>query len=191
MAVVTVFAAKGGAGKTTLVVGLASTAPAKVLVIDCDASESAYRWLAALDLPDVELAVARSTKALDAILSDADAPLVLIDTPPLYESQGLVHAAVRAADVALTPLLPSPADVDRLPLAKSVAEEEGTVWRPVVSQERAWTKAGRELRPALREAGMEPLNDGVPFREAVRTAWGSEAPDPEGMGWIWQELSGK
>lgn len=190
MTTITAFSAKGGSGKTTLVVGLACSSPSNILVVDTDPSESAYRWLAALDLNHVQLATARSRKALAEVLEEDDSPLVLIDTPPVFESQPLVRSAVEAAAVALTPCLPSPADTDRLEIAAEIAEDEDALWRVVVNQERAWTRAGGELRDALKSAGYTPLTTGFPLREATRTAWGNRPPESMGSKFLWEELIG-
>lgn len=191
MPVITLASAKGGSGKTTAAVGLAAAAPGSVLLVDCDPSEGALRWYTALDLPEVpRVAVARSVGRLQAVLKGSEADFVIVDTPPLFEDQRLVREAVELADVAITPILPSPADVDRLPLLQGLATDVGTTWAVLVVQERSWTKAGGELRPALTEAGVTTLRTGIPAREATRTAWATRAPDPAGFGWLWEELTG-
>lgn len=185
--IITIASAKGGASKTTLAVALAAAAPASVLLVDTDPSESAARWLQRLDDQQVRVTTARSAKALERVLETAEEDLVLIDTPPLYEDAPLVQAAVEASAVVLTPLNPSPADIERLELIQGAVGEQ--TWRVVVTQERAWTRLGRVLRDQLTEGGIPLLDHGLPFSEASRTAWGTTAPDPEAAAAIWEDLT--
>lgn len=186
MTTITVLSAKGGASKTTLALTLAASAPASPLVIDTDPSESAARWAAALGL---DSATARSATALRGALRASKAEIAVVDTPPLYEDESVVQAAIDAADAVLVPLNPSPADIDRLALITPLLQ--GKTWSIVVTQERAYTRLGAALRDQLAEAELPVLTTGIPSREATRVAWGSEAPDPLAGKMLWAELIGE
>lgn len=186
MTTITVLSAKGGASKTTLTLCLASASRdlgKTTSVLDTDPSESAARWANALDLPHD---TARSAAALRHAHRLADSETILIDTPPLYEDESAVKAAIALADVVLVPLNPSPADIDRLALVTPLLTEKQ--WYIVITQERPTTKLGSQLRGDLANAGLPCLTTGIPSREAVRTAWGASAPDPLGGSLLWREL---
>jgi chromosome partitioning protein len=108
MNVWSVISQKGGAGKTTLCLFLASIAAARgrdCLVIDLDPQRSAGRWSDMLQvedsLPDI---VAGLHDNLGVMLKEArehGTGLAIIDTPPKIDRAALLAAA--AADVILVP----------------------------------------------------------------------------------------
>lgn len=186
MTTITVLSAKGGASKTTLALTLATAAPASTQVIDTDPSESAARWASALGLDST---TARSATALRGALRASKAEIVVVDTPPLYEDETVVQAAIDAADAVLVPLNPSPADIDRLALITPLLQ--GKPWSICITQERPHTRLGAALRGQLAAAELPVLSTGIPSREATRVAWGSEAPDPLAGKLLWAELQGE
>ncbi|SDG87630.1 ParA family partition ATPase [Roseospirillum parvum] len=120
MAVVTVAQQKGGAGKTTLVaqlaVALAADGRRRVALLDIDPQGSLAAWFAVRRqrLGEAAGGLALSAVAgwrvgteLDRLRRGAD--LILIDTPPHAETEA--RAAIRAADLVLIPLQPSPMDL--------------------------------------------------------------------------------
>jgi chromosome partitioning protein len=116
MAVVfTVAQQKGGAGKTTLAAHLAAAFAAgqRVALLDIDPQKSLTRWhklrqshkVPVITFSDVS--GWRLPAELDRLKRGHD--IVLIDSPPQVESDA--RAAVRAADLVLIPLQPSPPDL--------------------------------------------------------------------------------
>jgi len=116
--VVTVAQQKGGAGKTTLVAQLAAALAAshRVAALDVDPQASLMRWLAArkssLRAASAGLTVAdcagwRLAGEVSRLARGHD--VVLVDSPPHAETEA--RLAVRAADLVLVPLQPSPLDV--------------------------------------------------------------------------------
>lgn len=116
--VLTVAQQKGGAGKTTLVAQLAvalCNAKTRVGVVDIDPQGSISAWYAAREqqgLANDNLTVRqvsgwRTSTELDRLRGEVD--LILIDSPPHAETEAKV--AVRAADLVLVPVQPSPLDV--------------------------------------------------------------------------------
>jgi chromosome partitioning protein len=112
--VITVAQQKGGAGKTMLAANLAAAlAPARrVAVLDIDPQRSLARWHAlrggrtpAMTLAD--FSGWRLAGELDRLRRLHD--VLIVDSPPQIETDARV--AVRAADLVLIPLQPSPPDL--------------------------------------------------------------------------------
>ena len=115
--VITVAQQKGGAGKTMLVANLAAAFAARgpVAALDIDPQKSLARW--------AELRAARPVQAAPLHVSDMAGwrlaaeldrlkrthQVVLIDSPPRVDTDARV--AVRAADIVLVPLQPTPPDL--------------------------------------------------------------------------------
>lgn len=117
--VVTVLSQKGGAGKSTLTMQLAgglARRSLRVAVVDLDPQETALRWSHAA--PEDKPFPARVTSLegapgdLHDFLKKAgrERDLVLLDCPPSIE-HAVTLAALREADLALVPVVPSPADL--------------------------------------------------------------------------------
>jgi len=117
--VLTVAQQKGGAGKTTLVaqLGVAFAAAGKrVALVDIDPQKSLADWariradngartIHAIDV--VEVAGYRAGNEVSRLKRSHD--IVIIDSPPHAETEARV--AVRAANLVLVPVQPSPMDV--------------------------------------------------------------------------------
>ncbi len=117
--VITVAQQKGGAGKTTLVAHLAvayTAAGKSVAAVDIDPQQSLATWYRlreeTLGAAGAGLLVSqvkgwRSRNEVAALARAHD--LVLIDSPPHAETEARI--AIRAADLVLVPVQPSPMDV--------------------------------------------------------------------------------
>jgi chromosome partitioning protein len=112
--VITVAQQKGGTGKTTLAANLATVLAAdrKVALLDIDPQHTLTRWHAlrpatmpALTFSDVS--GWRVAAELDRLKSTHDA--VIIDSPPQVDTNA--RLAIRAADIVLIPVQPSPPDI--------------------------------------------------------------------------------
>lgn len=117
--VVTVLSQKGGAGKSTLTMQLAgglARSGRRVAIIDLDPQETAMRWAhAAPEAVPFPARVMRLEAAPDQLhqlikLAGREADLILLDCPPSIEHPATL-AALQEADVALVPVVPSPADL--------------------------------------------------------------------------------
>ncbi|CAA7621037.1 ATPase involved in chromosome partitioning [Candidatus Terasakiella magnetica] len=116
---VTIAQQKGGAGKTTLAAQLAVTYARnglRVGLLDIDPQGSLAAWFevrkALVDengggITFVQASGWRLSTELERLRRDVD--LVLIDSPPHAETE--VRIAVRAADLILVPIQPSPMDL--------------------------------------------------------------------------------
>lgn len=116
--VITVAQQKGGAGKTTLAAHLAvawAQAGRSVALLDIDPQGSLSAWMArraarsdgALLLTHSQIPGWRTQREVERLAAQHD--LVLIDSPPHAETEGRI--AVRAADLVLIPVQPSPIDL--------------------------------------------------------------------------------
>ena len=114
--VITVAQQKGGAGKTTLAAHLAAAFSARhrVAVLDIDPQRSLARWhaLRAARKGAAEIGLSdasgwRLATELDRLRRDHD--VLIVDSPPQIDTDAKI--AVRAADLVLVPLQPSPPDL--------------------------------------------------------------------------------
>ena len=131
---ITIAQQKGGAGKTTIAAQLAvalSRAGHKVGVIDIDPQGSLARWYevrsALVDVGSSSLTLLhasgwRLSTELDKLKRTSD--VVLIDSPPHAETD--VRIAVRAADLILVPIQPSPMDLWATQATLDQAKKEAT-----------------------------------------------------------------
>jgi chromosome partitioning protein len=112
--VITVAQQKGGTGKTTLAANLAAALAEqrKVAMLDIDPQRSLTRWhqlrpasAAALTFSDVS--GWRLAGELDRLKAVHD--VVVIDSPPQIDTDA--RLAIRAADLVLIPVQPSPPDI--------------------------------------------------------------------------------
>ena len=115
MIVISVVAQKGGAGKTTLSVGLACAAAAaglSAVVVDLDPQATAASWgdRREADAPAVlSVQPSRLARLLEAAVAQ-EVDLAVIDSAPRAEQSAI--AAVKAADLVLLPTRPSIYDLE-------------------------------------------------------------------------------
>jgi chromosome partitioning protein len=117
--IITVAQQKGGAGKTTLAAHLAVAYTAmnkRVVAVDIDPQQSLSRWyglrLDRMDGTPAGVLVSategwRARAEVDRAAAGHD--LVIIDSPPHAETEARI--AIRAADLVVVPVQPSPMDV--------------------------------------------------------------------------------
>jgi chromosome partitioning protein len=172
--VIAVLNQKGGVGKTTLTVHLATAlarAGERVLLVDADPQGSALDWSAARPgdplFPVAGLPKASLHKDLPALA--ADYTFVLIDGPPrVYD---VARSAILASDLVLVPVQPSPYDVWA---AKEIVDllGEASVFKPtlrsafVVNRKIANTAIGRDVADALAEYPVPVIEPAVCQRVA-------------------------
>jgi chromosome partitioning protein len=155
--VIAILNQKGGVGKTTLAVHLATAIALKkrrVLLLDADPQGSALDWAAARHgeplFPVTGLPKPSIHKELPALGNNYD--IVIIDGPPrVYD---VARSAIMAADLVLVPVQPSPYDVWA---AKEIMDlfNEAAVYKPglqkafVINRKIANTAIGRDVAEAL------------------------------------------
>ena len=182
---ITIAQQKGGAGKTTIAVQLAvalSQSGKRIGVIDIDPQGSLARWFevrAAL-VEDGPQAIAmihasgwRLSTELDRMKRTCD--VVLIDSPPHAETD--VRIAVRAADLVLVPIQPSPMDLWATQATLDQAKKESTPVMMVFNR----TPTRGKLVDAVRKKITEM---DVPVAQAVlgnRVAFASSMMEGKGV----------
>ena len=148
---------KGGVGKTTLAVNLASAFVKngkRVLLVDADRQGSALDWAGARTGEPAFPVVGLPTRSMHTELPALALPydMVVIDGPPrVYE---VARSAIMASDLVLIPVQPSPYDVWA---AKEIVDliGEAMVYKPnlraafVVNRKIANTALGRDVVEAL------------------------------------------
>lgn len=156
--IVAVLQQKGGAGKTTVATNIACQLHAddeKVLLIDLDPQGSATDWYEAQDEnkpgPEVIRMGKKIHQALPKISHSYD--WVIIDGAPNVSD--LAAAGVRAADIILVPVQPSPYDIwacaelVELIQARQVATDGHPKAAFLISRAIKGTKLSREVEDAL------------------------------------------
>jgi chromosome partitioning protein len=196
--VIAILNQKGGSGKTTIATNLSRAmhlAGAKVLLIDSDPQGSARDWHAAgngqllnvvgLDRPTLD-------KDLRAIQSGYD--VLVIDGAP--QAHNLTVAAIKAANIILIPVQPSPYDIwgtsDIVDLVKQRQEVVDRQLRVafVISRKVRGTKIGDEVREALATYGLPIFEAGTTQRViyANSAASGTTVLDMEPNGHAAEEI---
>lgn len=178
--VISVLNQKGGAGKTTLSVHIATALARKgekVLLIDADPQGSALDWSAARQavplFPVAGLPKASIHKELPGLA--AGYSMVLIDGPPrVYD---VAQSAIMASDLVLIPVQPSPYDVWA---AKEIVDMlgEASVYKEklksafVINRKIVNTAIGRDVAGALTEYPVPVLRSSVCQRVAFAESAG-------------------
>ena len=166
MPVVAIVNQKGGTGKTTLAINLASVLAEKgaVLLLDADPQASSQNWAAGEWTSPEGLAVKGMGKGnlLEQVRSvSREYDWIIIDGPP-----GITRTsadAVRAADLVLIPAKPSPLDVWAASdiVAAVRARQKTSNGAPkaafVITMAQPRTRLGRQIDAALSEMGIPVL----------------------------------
>ena len=182
--VITVFNQKGGCGKTTIAMSLAGAFGLRgysALVVDMDPQGTASRWSSAapedhpfpasvMSLAPMEGKMHREVKNH---IDKFDA--IFIDCPPAMNSAAPTSAML-VSDLALIPVVPSPADIWAAESAKKLAEaaqanNEELVARVVANMVQRSTSLAKELIELLEEDKDFPLmKSSLGSRAAFREA---------------------
>jgi chromosome partitioning protein len=148
--VITVAQQKGGAGKSTLLANLAAllAIDRSVAIVDIDPQRTLSRWhalrAARRNAPGITLSDVSGWRLggeLDRLRGRHD--MVLIDSPPRIDTDA--RLAVRAADLVLVPVQPSPPDLWAAAGTLDLARAERRVARIVLNR----APAGGRLREAV------------------------------------------
>jgi chromosome partitioning protein len=153
--IITIASQKGGAGKTTIARNLAVAAGRAghiVGLIDTDPQGSLTAWheRRACEAP---LLVALAGPLADAIavLAEAGCTLIVIDTPPSIHP--VIAQAIVAADLVLTPVRPSPDDLDAVGPTLDMIADAAKPFVFVLSLAKPGTTMLADAYPALSQHG--------------------------------------
>lgn len=163
---------KGGSGKTTLATNLAHAlklSGERVLLVDADPQGSARDWNAANEGKLLSVVgLDRETLPVDLKGIESGYDWIVIDGAP--QVARLSAAAIKAADVVIIPVQPSPYDVwstaDLVELIKARQEVTGGKPKAVFLVSRAIrnSKLSREVGEALQGYGLPTLKAGTTQR---------------------------
>ena len=196
--IVTLSSLKGGVGKSTLSLMLATAiaeAGAKVLLVDADSQGSVSDWAAARESDGpfsvVGMAHANIHKQLPKIAADYDH--VIIDTPPRIAE--VTRSAILAADVVLIPVSPSAFDNWASDSTTAIVKEaqvfkDDLLTAFVISKKIVGTAIAANIVTALQDYDIpvfqSPVSQRVVFAEC---ASGHTLPELEARGAAAKEIS--
>jgi chromosome partitioning protein len=181
MPVITIAQQKGGAGKTTLVAQLGAALAAggvKVALLDIDPQKSLTAWharrkdrlaAAAAGIDLEESAGWKLSSALDRLKRSH--AWVLVDSPPHAETEA--RQAVRAADLVLVPLQPSPLDLWATQPTLDLAAAEKRVARLVLNRLPPRGKLLDSIRAEVAKGSTAALDAALGNRSAFAHSMGA------------------
>ena len=117
MRTVALISMKGGSGKSTAAVHLATAAAQQgrnVVLLDLDPQQSASKWGDRRRAAEPLVLMVPPSRLAHHLqrCADAGADLAILDTPPRAGSHNAAQVAARAADLVLLPCRPSVLDVE-------------------------------------------------------------------------------
>jgi chromosome partitioning protein len=184
---------KGGTGKTTTAVYLATMLhrQGRTLGIDADGNTASLTaWSVGLPFT----VVSRALPDLHKIMADlaADYEHVMIDTPP--GDGAVIRSAVMASRVVIVPVSPTGLDLDRLAPTFEILNELAPTHPDLsvgilLTRVRARTRARVEARSKLIEFGYPVLDTEIPLLELYSGTFGACPADFGAYGDLLLELT--
>ena len=179
MHVITIAQQKGGSGKTTLTVGLATELARRgrrVAVIDLDPQGSLGQWFMrrlerAPDGGGIDFSTASAWGVGYEARKKRDVDVVLIDTPPKIDSD--LKPALREADLVLVPVTASEVDLWATEGVLDLAAREGKRPLAVLNRAREGTKLTTAIKAALAHLAADPAETVIAQRVAHAEAMGA------------------
>lgn len=177
MSVIALVGNKGGVGKSTLCINLASALAERdaTIVLDADPQQSSHNWHAIADGTSAFPVISASEDAAKVAVDFAEsARYVIIDCPPSVQSKQTTDALSRA-DLALIPIQPSPLD---LWASVQIETEVGRAREAnpdlsallVINQLEPRTRLSQVMRDALAEFSLPVAQSAICRRMIYRQA---------------------
>jgi chromosome partitioning protein len=194
--IISIINQKGGVGKTTLSIHIASTlalAGKKVLLIDADAQKSAIDWAAAREDDPIFTVVGMPTNTIHKQVKrlEEDYDYIVIDGPPrVYD---VAKSCIAASDVVLIPIQPSPYDVwsaDEVVKLVNEVKEPLSGYKKikavfVINRKIQKTVIGRDVEEGLKEYNIPVmkthLHQRVTYAETASIGSSAIETDPESI----------
>jgi len=177
MPVIALVGNKGGAGKTTLCVNLASALAtrAPTLILDADPQRSSLQWRALSDNENAVAVADAVDDVADAIAGVADDyRFVVVDCPPSVHAEQ-TGEALALSNLALIPVQPSPLDLwATVHIEDKIADAR--VRNPslqavlVINQLEPRTRLSQLMRQALAELSLPAAETAIRRRMAYRSS---------------------
>jgi chromosome partitioning protein len=174
---------KGGCGKTTVTMQIGGTLGRtghRVLIVDADPQGTATRWAASASdespfpahVAGLAAAGGKVHREIKKYLDSYD--FILVDCPPAVES-AVPQSALLIADVALVPIIPSPADLwaatgTRGLIERAVDINPALQARLVVNMLQSNTSMSQEVLEVLEDFGIPLTEAKLHLRTAYRQA---------------------
>ncbi|KAA8815723.1 ParA family protein [Bifidobacterium vespertilionis] len=195
MMIIGVLNIKGGVGKTTSSLGIATAAnrdKLDVTLVDTDPQGSATLWSqAAEDNGDpLPFAVKSMNKAeihrMRERRPDADGGLVVIDCPP---NGDVVSEVIRTADFIVVPSSASPIDLQQTMVTCASCQDVGKDYGVLIVMARKGTNALTAFRNAVEDAGAGIFDTEIPLREDFKSDFGHTfKSNLHGYEDVWREI---
>ncbi|AQT28237.1 dsDNA partitioning protein [Mycobacterium phage Jabith] len=187
MTTISIVHTKGGVGKTTTAMYLATAAArngVETVVVDADPQKSASKWVKTA----AERGVGMPFEVLDGsdrlVLPDKE--LVLVDTPP--GTSDLIQQAIAGADLVIIPCGASPIEVERVfPTLNLTVQVPSLV---LMTQVDLRAKMVDRVRAMFKTRGVPVFNTMVTHRQSIKRAFGTMPVDLEAYWDVWGELEG-
>jgi len=177
MPVIAVVGNKGGVGKTTLSINIASGMRCRLptVLLDADPQQSSFQWREIAERDDIVEVIDAVEDVVGTVRQYRDRyECVVIDCPPSVQSEQ-TRQALTCCDLAVIPVLPSPLDlwatahvVQEIEWAQSVNSRIKAL--VVVNQLESRTLLSRLVSEALAEIELPVANTALTRRIAYRNA---------------------
>jgi chromosome partitioning protein len=169
---------KGGVGKTTAAVNLASGLAEyghRILVVDTDPQGSVVQWQSIADGGEFEVLHLPSPQ----LKKDLKTPSrrydhIVIDSPPAIEA--ITRAAIEVSNLAIIPIAPSPLDIwsskETIALVKTLGKKYRKLIATILIYRKIpGTRLGKEAREAMRSYDLDifstEISQRIVFVEAM------------------------
>lgn len=177
MTTIALVGSKGGAGKTTLAINLASVLDrrASAAILDADPQGSSLQWRAIADDEGILPVFDAASDLSDLVqASRGDYRYLVIDCPPSVDAPQ-THEALRISDLVLVPVQPSPLDLwatvhidNAIAEARQVNPELRALL--VINQLEPRTRLSRQVRLGADELGLPAAGTAIRRRALYRTS---------------------